>query len=101
MRGVHCIPVNISQLTTFGPWKRVESMSHLFGLSFVTSPTTNNDVSPCLRTSGLITSECGPGSYYGQDSDKGQYGSQSDEWTLQTSTGAWLHRRLAVGGGFQ
>ena len=39
MRVVSCIPVNILQLTMFGPWKRVDSMSHPSGLSLKTSPT--------------------------------------------------------------
>ena len=39
MRGVHCIPETIYQLTTYGPWDCVELMSHPSGLSLVTSTT--------------------------------------------------------------
>ena len=71
MRVVRCIPVTISQLTTFGPWKHVESMYHLSGLSFDTIPITPNGVNPWIRTSGLTASECGPSFYYYQGSGEG------------------------------
>ena len=98
MRVVHFILVKISQLTKICLFKRLESMSHTYGLSLVTSPTAPDRSSPRIMTSELTTSECGPGYYYGQGSGKGQSGSQSYEWNLQTSTVAWLDRRLAVGG---
>ena len=43
-------------------------------------------------TSGMTASDCGPGYYYGKGSGKSQRGSQSDEYTMQTSTKAWVHR---------
>ena len=72
-------------------------MSHPSGLSLVTSHIVRDGVSPLLWTYGLTASDCGPGSYYGQGIGEGQRRSQSDEWTLQTSTGYWVHRLLVVG----
>ena len=42
MRGVRCEPETIFQITTFGTWKHVDSISHTSGVSLSTS--TN---SPC------------------------------------------------------
>ena len=63
------------------------------------SSTTNNK-SLWIRTSGLTTSECGTGYYYGQGGGGGQRRSQSDKWILQTSTRACVCGCLAGGGGF-
>ena len=38
--GVRVCPVNISQLTTFVPWKRMDSIPHPLGRSLVTRPMT-------------------------------------------------------------
>ena len=61
MKAVHCILLTISQLTTFGMWKRAESMSHYSGLSLVTTTTATDNGSPWIINSGLTASECGPG----------------------------------------
>ena len=89
MRVVCCIPVTISQLTTFGPWNFVGSMFHTSGISLVTSTTATNNVSLWIRNSGLTASECGTSYYYDRASGKVQNDNQSDEWNLQTSTGDW------------
>ena len=59
MRVVHCILVTISQLTMFGLWKRVDSVSHTSGLSLVTSAAVPKSGSLWIRNSGLTTSYAG------------------------------------------
>ena len=98
MRGVCCSPEAISQLATFGPLNCVDLIFHPSGISLVTSPTAPDNRSLWIRTSALTASECKPGSYYSQVRVEDQRGSQSDEWTLKTSTGDWLHICLDVGG---
>ena len=39
MRAVQCAPEKISQLTMFGLWNHVDSMSDFYSLSLMTSPT--------------------------------------------------------------
>ena len=96
MRGVCCSPEAISQLATFGPLNCVDLIFHPSGISLVTSPTAHDSRSPWIRNSVLTASECRLGSYYYQG--KGQCRIRSDELTLQIYIGAWVHRRLAVGG---
>ena len=77
MRVDHCIFVTISQLTRFGPWKRVGLMTHPSGLSLITIYTGTNYGSLWISTYGLTASECETGYYYGQGSGKGQRRIQS------------------------
>ena len=79
MRGIHCIPVINSQITTFVPLKRVDSMSYPSGISVVTSPTAPDGGSLWIRTSGLTASECRTGYYYDWGSGEGRFKIQSDE----------------------
>ena len=72
MRVVHCIMVTISQITMFSPWKRMDSMPHPSGISFVNSTTASDSGSLWIMTYELTASECGPGCYYGKGSGKGQ-----------------------------
>ena len=65
-----------SQLTAFATLNCVDSMSHFSGLYLVTSATTPDSGSPCIRNYGLTASECRLGSYYYQGSGKGQFRSQ-------------------------
>ena len=76
MRFVPCILLTISHLIIFGPWKRVESMSHSSGLFFVTSPTAPKSGIPWINTSGLTASDCRAIFYHGRGIDKRKYGSQ-------------------------
>ena len=72
-------------------------MSYTPGLSINIITTAPNSGSLWILTSEMTPSECWPGSYYGQGCWEEKSGSQSHEWNLQTSDGAWVNIHLAMG----